>query len=85
MFIYIYIYIYIYREREREREHKNSQREALNMHIPLKTITKVTVSFYTKLTDFRKRIESSQASTARPSGNGQHIHEDECAAMVELY
>ena len=55
------------------------------MHIPFKTTTKVTVLFYTKLTDFRKRIESSQASTARPSGNGQHVHETECWEMVEIY
>jgi len=62
----------------------NSQRKALNMHIPLKTTRKVTVPFYTRLTDFRKGIESSQASTARPSGNGQHVYENEFATMVEL-
>ena len=54
------------------------------MHIPFGTTSTVTVPFYTKLIVFRKRIESSQSSTARPSGNGQHVHEDECAAMVEL-
>jgi hypothetical protein len=58
---------------------------ALNMATPLKITTNATVPFSTTLSGFLNRNEGSQSSPARPSGNGKHVHEDECGACVELY
>ena len=55
------------------------------MPTPLQTTTKVTARSYISLPDFINGTEISQASPAFPSGKGQHVNENECGAMVELY